>query len=185
MIITPASTKPSNKIDVLKFGDMEWVPNSTQCAIIAEHEKNKPMEIKPKERKPKLFILRGHPGSGKKTIALTMLAEGLADIIHQQDHFFVDDDDQYRFDESRVPEAVKYCYRNVEESLNKGLRVVVANNFTKIWTVDRYIQNAKRFGAEVVVMRATGDYPNVTGVPAYQVATVKKMYEPYPNEIVI
>lgn len=185
MIITPASTKPSNKIGVLNFGNMEWAPNPTQCAIIADHEKNKPLEVDPKERTPKLFILRGHPGSGKKTIALTMLAEGLADIIHQQDHFFVDDDGQYLFDESKIPEAVKDCRWNVQESLRKGLRVIVANNFTKIWTVDSYIQTAKRFDAEVVVMRATGDYSNVTGVPAYQVDTLKKMYEPYPNEIVI
>lgn len=182
---TPASTKPSNKISVINFGDMQWVPSAVQCAVIEDYENNHRVEVTPKEKKPKLFILRGHPGSGKKTIALTMLAEGLADIIHQQDHFFVDDDGEYRFDETKVPDAVKYCYKNVEESLHKGLRVVVANNFTKIWTVERYIENARRFNAEVVIMRATGNYRNVTGVPAAQVANVKKMYEPYPGEITI
>lgn len=185
MIITPASTKPSNKIGVLHFGDMQWEPNAVQTAQINDYEEHSVKEVTPKVKVPKLFILRGHPGSGKKTIALTMLAEGLADIIHQQDHYFVDEDGVYRYDEAKVPDAVKYCYQNVQDSLRKGLRVVVANNFTKIWTVEKYIENAQRFGAEVVIMRATGDYPNVTGVPIAQVATVKKMYEPYPNEIVI
>lgn len=185
MIITPASTKPSSKIDVINFGNMQWVPNPTQCAIIMDHEKNKHVEVKPKEKKPKLFILRGHPGSGKKTIALTMLAEGLADIIHQQDHFFVDDEDVYRYDAEKVEEAVKYCYRNVYESLHRGLRVVVANNFTKIWTVEKYIETAKTLGAEVVVMRANGRYKNNTGVPQNQVNKLISLYEPYPNEIVI
>lgn len=179
---TPADTKPNmHGVFALHFGDMTWVPNKHQAAIILENEPT----LKMVKRKPKLFILRGHPGSGKKTIALTMLQEGLADIIHQQDHFFVDNNGVYRYDASKVEEAVKYCYEHVMESLQKGLRVVVANNFTKTWTVEKYIETAKRFGAEVVVMRAMGRYQNNTGVPPEQVKKLISLYEPFPGEITI
>ena len=114
-----------------------------------------------------------------------MLQEGLADIIHQQDHFFVDNNGVYRYDASKVEEAVKYCYEHVMESLQKGLRVVVANNFTKTWTVEKYIETAKRFDAEIVVMRAMGRYQNNTGVPPEQVKKLISLYEPFPGEITI
>lgn len=135
--------------------------------------------------KPKLFILRGHPGSGKKTIAQTMIAEGMADILHQQDHYFIDSEGVYTYDALKVQEAVKQCYQRVAQSLQNGQRVVVANNFTKIWTVERYVETALRFGAEVVVMRAVGDFPNTTGVEDKQVKKLKSLYEVYPGEITI
>ena len=61
----------------------------------------------------------------------------------------------------------------------------VANNFTKIWTVEKYIETAKTLGAEVVVLRANGRYKNNTGVPQNQINKLISLYEPYPNEIVI
>lgn len=185
MHIKPTDTKSDDNVDVLNFGNMLFVPDAVQHAAIREHDGRPLVKVQPKTKRPKLFILRGQPGAGKTTIAKTMVEEGLADKHHEQDHFFMDENMAYHYDPRRVKDAVLYCAQKVEEDLRKGLRVVVANNFTKLWTVTKYIETARKCNAEVVVMRATGRYPNTMGVPEHQVNQMIDLYEPYDNEIYI
>lgn len=169
----------------LSFGKMDWNPAEVPHLNIQRKDDSPQKELKPKTQQPHLFIVRGHPGAGKTTIAQTLISEGMADIYHEQDHYFTNDKGVYIYLPELTDKAVVQCAVRVADSLSKGLRVVVANNFTKVWTVEKYIETAQRYGATWQIIRATGNYPNVMGVPESQVQFLKKIYEPHKDDIVL
>ena len=90
--------------------------------------------------KKELYILRGLPGSGKSTIA-----ESLGGYNLEADTYFTDDDGEYNFDPSKLPEAHKWCQSMVEELMTENVeRIVVSNTSTQEWEMTPYSRNGGR-----------------------------------------
>lgn len=126
-----------------------------------------------------LIIIRGAPGSGKSTIAKSVPNA----VICEADDWFVGDDEIYRYDATDIRRAHTYCLNKAEYSLSLGKVVVVANTFTRLWEMDKYIYLAEKLGIEYKVFRATGRYENVHGVPLDKVQAMIGNYEPFEGEI--
>ena len=111
-----------------------------------------------------LYIIRGVPGSGKSTIAKTMVASGDIDCFFEVDMFF-ELGGSYSFDRSKISQAHAWCQDQVRAAIARGQRVAVSNTFVKRWEAKAYFDMAAEAGIEVVVITAKGRYDNVHGVP--------------------
>ncbi len=124
-----------------------------------------------------IYIIRGIPGSGKTTLAKSMIKYGMAQHHYEADQFMVDDDGDYLFD----PFKLKYCHEKCQDSTRKALMsgcdVVVSNTFTKKWEMIAYLDMAKKYDASVTVIVAQGNFNNVLGVPASKVDEMRNRFE--------
>ena len=92
-----------------------------------------------------LVLVRGLPGSGKRTLANMLSMRALA----ADDYFMVND--EYEFDGAKLAAAHEWCQKETLASLSKGDSVAVANTFTMRWEMERYIQIAAETGAALRV----------------------------------
>lgn len=119
----------------------------------------------------KLVIIRGASGSGKTTCAMTHFAKYIlveADMYRFQGG-------EYVFDPKDNHTPHEWCFSRVKGLLEAGFPVVVANTFTKLWEMDRYLElypNAK-------VVHCEGEYDNTHNVPLFAVERMRKSFEPY------
>lgn len=125
----------------------------------------------------KLYIIRGIPGSGKSTIAKKLLEEGKVDTHWETDMFFTTKDGVYMFNRDQVSDAHRKCQEKVCQDLTSGKNVAVSNTFVKNWEMMYYFDLAKALNAEVEVIRATGCYNNVHGVPFEVVERMVQTWE--------
>ena len=123
----------------------------------------------------RLAIFRGPPGSGKSYAARRLYPNH---TLVEADQFFVGDDGVYRYDPKRTCEAHVWCQATVIRLLCGGHDVAVANTFTRAWELAPYLALADGLGAEVVIHKCKGRYPNVHNVPAEVVARMRAEYEP-------
>jgi predicted kinase len=124
-----------------------------------------------------LYIIRGVPGSGKTTLAESMMECGMVDHYSEADRFMVDDFLQYKFDATNLRMCHELCRQDVEEFLNMGCSVAVSNTFTRKWEMQPYLDMAEKYGAKVTVIVCQGDYANVHGVPSDKVQEMKRRFE--------
>ena len=125
-----------------------------------------------------LVLIRGLPGSGKSTIASAM-----AGYRHlEADMFFTDLDGRYVYDSSKIKAAHEWCQLNTKWALERGERVVVSNTFTRLFEMEPYFEMAKNFGIEPRIVEATGNWPNVHGVPAEVVEKMRQRWEKISNK---
>lgn len=128
----------------------------------------------------KLIIIRGVSGSGKTTFAETFK------LTHfEADEYFVRPDCTYDFNPRLLKNAHEWCYSCVRGTLEWSQNVIVANTFTRLWEMQKYIDLAKEFDAELVVYRCVGRYQNVHGVPEAKVDEMLKRFEDCPGEVLI
>lgn len=128
----------------------------------------------------KLIIIRGVSGSGKTTFAETFKLSHF-----EADEYFVRPDCTYDFNPRLLKNAHEFCYNCVKNSLHYGEDAVVANTFTRLWEMQKYIDLAKEVGAELVVYRCVGRYKNVHGVPEAKIDEMLARFEDYEGEILI
>lgn len=92
-----------------------------------------------------MFIMRGLPGSGKSTVVkcLQEVYKGDA-VVCSADHYFMDKEENYNFDASRLSNAHNYCQNKAAYHCEKGTRVVIIDN-TNIqrWTMAFYVKLAQ------------------------------------------
>ena len=55
---------------------------------------------------------------------------------------------------------------------------VVANTFTRRWEMEPYLEAAKHRGVSVRIIEATGNWPNVHGVPEDAIERMRARWEP-------
>ncbi|PNX46241.1 MAG: hypothetical protein BV459_06775 [Thermoplasmata archaeon M11B2D] len=127
---------------------------------------------------PELVIIRGLPGSGKSTIAKKDDSfDGYAHF--EADMYFLDDTGQYLFDPAKLKEAHEWCFAAAQSCLIHGRNVVVCNTFSRLWEMQRYLD----LGFPTKVIKATGNYRNVHGVPNHTIENMRARWEDYDGEV--
>lgn len=132
--------------------------------------------IEPKKRKSaaELVVIRGLPGSGKSTLAKTLALVGFEHF--EADMYFMHKG-VYEFKSSSLGHAHAWCRNAVDEALERGARVVVANTFTRIAELSDYILTASYFGIPLRIIEATGDFGSSHDVPAEKLQAMRDRWE--------
>lgn len=123
-----------------------------------------------------LILVRGLPGSGKSTTA-TKLAQTRGAIHIEADQFFVDQNGDYCFDASQLPEAHAWCLAQTKRALEQGQSVIVANTFVQHWEMQPYLDLANALGIEPEVRVCRGQYQNIHGVPQATIALMREKWQ--------
>lgn len=129
--------------------------------------------------KATLTIVRGIPGSGKSTYAKA------TPYVHvEADQFFVDKEGEYRFDGTKLQMAHEWCLGKVKKELLDDFNVIVSNTFTTLLEMEPYFNFCKKFGFPVRVIKMTGNYGSIHGVPPETIEKMKARWEDYSGEII-
>ncbi|ORX68875.1 hypothetical protein BCR32DRAFT_272480 [Anaeromyces robustus] len=140
-----------------------------------------------------LYILRGLPGSGKTTLAKSILDNG-AGIIHSSDDFFTNKRNIFRFDKSKLNEALKFNQQQCEESCRKGiLRIIVDDNHVKRWSVKPIIETGKKYNYKIIIREPETSWWKTRNVNEmakrsrhnYQISVIKKLLEMWDTDFSI
>jgi hypothetical protein len=133
------------------------------------------------ENNLKLYLIRGISGSGKTTYAKQLMKQDPSLSHYEADMFFYKNGD-YVFNPALLKDAHLWCKNKTEEDLSNGKSVIVSNTFTQKWEIDPYIQLGKKYGAEIIIKKATGNYQNVHGVPPEALERMKSRWEDLDGE---
>lgn len=123
-----------------------------------------------------LVLIRGLPGSGKSTMAM---GEMFKDFDHYEADMFFERGGEYCYDSRKIKDAHEWCQRETFKALANGKSVVVSNTFTRHFEMEPYFYMAKTFGIEPTILEATGNWPNVHGVPADVVEKMRQRWQNY------
>lgn len=86
-----------------------------------------------------LHIIRGLPGSGKTTMAKTLVEKGVIDVYFEADQYF-EQNGVYTFDETKIKLAHEWCQNQVFDALERRLIVAVSNTFSQRWEMEPYFE---------------------------------------------
>lgn len=121
-----------------------------------------------------LYILRGVPGSGKSTVAKSLVKE---ECVCEADQFFVDPcDGVYRFDFKKIGLAHEYCRTKCIELMRKGEpKIVVSNTNTSEKEFAPYLEMAADHGYVVYFLVVENRHGGVNqhGVPQDKLEQMK------------
>lgn len=135
-----------------------------------------------------LILVRGVPGSGKTTyVEKCINGNYYYNYWCEADNYFVRADGVYDFNPKLLKNAHEYCYRLAAYFLelseySKREVVYVSNTFTRVWEMQKYIDFAKANNIPFKVVRCTGNYQNVHGVPDAKVKEMLARFEDYEGE---
>lgn len=130
----------------------------------------------------KLILIRGVSGSGKTTYAKKLMEKDPSLSHYEADMFFYDSDGNYHFNPKQLKNAHNWCLNNTEKDLNNGKSVIVSNTFTQKWEIQPYIELGKKYNAEIIIKKATGNYQSVHGVPPEALERMRSRWENIQGE---
>lgn len=126
-----------------------------------------------------LYLLRGLPGSGKSTIAKSLVGD--KDYCHKEaDMYFVDRDGNYKFEPSKIKDAHAWCKEEIEFVMKYDHSpVVVSNTFTQEWEMEDYYKLAEKYGYRVhsLIVENRHGGSNQHGVPDDKLEIMKNRFE--------
>ena len=128
-----------------------------------------------------LILIRGISGSGKTTHAKELIKENPTLSHYEADMYFYRNG-KYQFDPQKLKQAHNWCKTQTEIDLMFGKSVIVSNTFTQKWEMEPYIQLARKYDADIVIKKATGNYQNVHGVPDEVVEKMRSRWEDVESE---
>ena len=100
------------------------------------------------EDKKQLIIMRGISGSGKSTIAKTLVGKGK---IFSTDDFFMQGD-KYFFDPKKIGLNHKLNQERTEEAMKQGVTpIVIDNTNDELWEMKPYVTLADKYGYEATI----------------------------------
>lgn len=142
----------------------------------------------------KLIIIRGIPGSGKTTLAHSLMDEylkrGLTVGHYEADMHFMQDG-VYKFNGAELPIAHKACFEKACFSMECNDITIVSNTFVVVEHMQNYIDYAFNHGVHVQVYKCTTndavDWKNVHSVPDSVLSSMKDSISknPYDGEIIV
>ena len=122
-----------------------------------------------------LYIVRGIPGSGKST-----LAKQLTSNVFEADHYFYDNDGNYKFIASEIKDAHKECQDNVRIAMESSIpKIAVSNTSTQEWEMEPYFELAKKYGYKVftIIVENRHGGTNVHNVHEDKIEQMKNRFE--------
>jgi len=122
-----------------------------------------------------LYIVRGLPGSGKST-----LAKQLTSNVFEADHYFYDNEGNYKFIPSEIKDAHKECQDNVRIAMESSIpKIAVSNTSTQEWEMEPYFELAKKYGYKVftIIVENRHGGTNVHNVSEDKIEQMKKRFE--------
>lgn len=152
------------------------------CGLLAAAPGRRPLDclVRTLEEDMQLVLIRGLPGSGKSTVAKALHEAGFE--WFEADSYHLNDEGDYCYDPANVKAAHEWCQSETFKALANGKRVVVSNTFTRRFEMEPYFEMAKTLGIEPNVLEATGNWPNVHGVPADVVEKMRQRWETVGEE---
>ena len=128
-----------------------------------------------------MYIVRGLPGSGKSTYARSLVSSG---SHFEADQFFMKGG-KYLFDPSKIKDAHADCLNRIRKAIESGKvkEVAVSNTFTQAWEMQSYIDLAKLHGWHIKIIRMSGNYGSIHGVPQDSIDRMKSRFENIAGEV--
>jgi hypothetical protein len=123
----------------------------------------------------KLILIRGLPGSGKTTMAKSMMTPSTRH--YEADMYFEKPGGSYLFDPKKIKQAHEWCQRKTRAALEAGLDVIVSNTFTQHWEMESYVKMAEELGAKLEIITARGQWQNIHGVPDSAIQRMKNRWQ--------
>lgn len=125
-----------------------------------------------------LVLIRGLPGSGKSTLARAMTG-----YKHYETDMYFERGGKYRYDRKQSEDAHDWCQRETFKALERGNNIVVSNTFTQRREMEPYFAMARTFGIDLRIIEATGDWPNVHGVPKDVIEKMRQRWESFNEKL--
>ena len=121
-----------------------------------------------------LVIIRGIPGSGKSTMAKTA-----KNFVHYEaDMFFIDENNNYKYDPDKIKQAHEWCRHSVFFSLKEGSSVAVSNTFIKFLELRPYFEFCLKHKIKIAVVDLFTEYGSIHNVPSHVIYRMKMEFTP-------
>ena len=126
-----------------------------------------------------LYLLRGLPGSGKSSVAKSLMNAQTGHV--EADMFFMDNEGNYNFDASKLREAHKWCQKQADAYMSPyGFdTVIVSNTFTQEWEMAPYYELAEKYGFAVfsLIVENRHDGVNEHNVPEETLVKMENRFQ--------
>lgn len=132
-----------------------------------------------------LYIVRGLPGSGKSTMALSLVDHDF--LVCEADKYFIDKETgEYKFDATKLRNAHDFCRNTVEKYMKDNqvndqfyTRIAVSNTFTQEWEMEPYFELAKKYGYRVfsIVVENRHGGKDIHNVPQVALDTMENRFQ--------
>ena len=126
--------------------------------------------------KQSLLLIRGLPGSTKSTTAKA-ICEKFNNLHHFEADMYFQQGNNYNFDKTKLSAAHEWCYNQTINALQKDCSVCVANTFVKKWEMEKYINAAKSFKTELIIIECLAEYSSIHGVPEETIERMRRQWE--------
>jgi tRNA uridine 5-carbamoylmethylation protein Kti12 len=127
-------------------------------------------------RQPILYLVRGLPGSGKSSFVKYQL-HALVNHYEADMYFCMNQEREYRFDQTKLGAAHDWCQECTVESLTFGFDTWVSNTFTTKKELRPYFQIAKETDSALVVMTMHGSFKSIHNVPDEAMQRMSNRFE--------
>jgi predicted kinase len=131
-------------------------------------------------KRPHLHLIRGLPGSGKTTIALTKWVP--LGYAHFENDMYYIREGVYTYDPAEAAEAREWCEIETFKALESGRNVVVCNAFISRWSARPYREMCREGYGWMTFEVAIGNYPNTHSVKPAVIDRMFFDWEDWPKE---